>query len=311
MLIEDIAEGSAMDTRYLKTLHVVLECGSFSKAAGELFITQSAVSQRIRFMEDFYGSPLVVRSGGQSVHATEAGTIVNAKAVQIVALERELEQELKQLDNKKRLTLYSTPTFGVVYLPKVLNRFFLANSGNVDFKFALNTPDQLQKAIVDNECDIAVIEHCNALNVLEAETIELPPDELIFISAPSLGLPQPFIALEKLFTQRLIARRDGCSSRCLLQENLKKFGKNFDDFSGMIVHDDLHLTIETVLAGTGIAFVSKHLVQELVAGGELLSHTVEGFNVKRSRTVLVNSRRKDEPLIKQLLESIYTVFEAG
>ena len=53
-----------MDTRYLKTLQAVLESGSFSRAADDLNITQSAVSRRIRFMEDQYGMPLIDRSGG-------------------------------------------------------------------------------------------------------------------------------------------------------------------------------------------------------------------------------------------------------
>ncbi len=297
-----------MDTRYLKTLHTVIECGSFSKAASKLFITQSAVSQRIRFMEDHYGFPLVVRSSGQSVYPTEAGAIVNAKAVKIAALEREIEHELTGLRNKKSLSLYSTPTFGVVYLPRILNRFFLANSEHVDFKFTLNSPEYLQKAIEENECNIAVIEHCGALDIQGADKTSLEPDELFFISAPSLGLPQPLLSLEMLLQQRLIARREGCSSRCLLQNNLQKFGKSITDFSSMIIYDDLHLTIETVLAGTGVAFVSKSLVKEQIESGALASHTVDGFHCLRSRSVFINGG-KDEPLVRQLLDNIRSIFE--
>lgn len=43
-----------METMYLKTLIVAAEKGSFSKASTELCITQSAVSQRIKFLEERY-----------------------------------------------------------------------------------------------------------------------------------------------------------------------------------------------------------------------------------------------------------------
>jgi len=41
-----------MDTRYLQTLVAVVDTGSFSKAARVLHLTQSAVSQRIKFLEE-------------------------------------------------------------------------------------------------------------------------------------------------------------------------------------------------------------------------------------------------------------------
>lgn len=296
-----------METRYFKTLQTVLETGSFNKAARILHITQSAVSQRIKFMEEYYGSPLIDRSG-QLVRLTEAGSIVNEKASQILTIEGILEKELKGLSNKKSLSLCSTPTFGAVFLPQVLNRFFLKHSGDVDFKFTLNTPELTMQGFIDDEFDLAVMEHCGPLDVPTAQQHGLPPDELVFISAPSLSLPHPLITLDELLKQRLIARRDGCSSRCLLQGNLQNFGRSIDDFRVMIVYDDLHLTIETVKSGKGVAFVSRGLVQTLLANGELTQHVVKGFNNVRSRSVLISQKRINDPLIGQFLACIYDVF---
>ena len=52
-------------------------------------------------------------------------------------LEKGINNELKGLLSKKGLSLCSTPTFGVAYLPKVLNHYFHANSRDADFKFAI------------------------------------------------------------------------------------------------------------------------------------------------------------------------------
>ncbi|WP_279384358.1 LysR family transcriptional regulator [Geotalea toluenoxydans] len=190
-----------METQYLKTLHTVVKTGSFSLAASDLCITQSAVSQRIKFLEERYGLPLVDRSG-PIITPTEAGQIVLQKTEQILLLEKELEAELNSLGRKSRLAFCCTPTFGIVYLPKVLNKFFLSNSDDLDFKFVLNPPEQSLKGLVANDFHVAVIEHCNTLEVPDIITHPLPPDELVFISSPTLKLPAKEVTLEELLQQR-------------------------------------------------------------------------------------------------------------
>ena len=65
-----------METRYLKTLIAVVDCGSFSKASELLHITQSAVSQRIKFLEEHFGQQLLDRSGSKLVLTTAGGTVL-------------------------------------------------------------------------------------------------------------------------------------------------------------------------------------------------------------------------------------------
>lgn len=296
-----------METQYLETLGTVLEYGSFSKAADSLCVTQSAVSQRIKFLEERYGLSLVDRSGAV-VTATDAGRLVVKKARQILMLEKELENELKNLSNKSRLSLCCTPTFGIVYLPKVLNRFFLANSDDLDFKFVLNTPEQSLKGLLSNDFDMAVIEHCNDLGVKDAICQPLPPDELIFISSPALSMSGAEVTLDELLQQRLIARREGCSSRHLLLKNLAEFGKSMEDFKGSIVYDDLYLTIQTVMSGRGVAFVSRSLVTDQLRTGELTEHTVKGFSCTRFRTLVLNSRQSENRFLQNFSDCIKTVF---
>jgi len=296
-----------METRYLKTLLTVLDSGSFSRTAGELNISQSAVSQRIRFMEEQYGISLIDRSGAVIV-ATEAGRVVIGKARQILALEMQLDDELKSIMTKSRISICCTPTFGIVYLPSVLSQFFLANSDSVKFKSSLNTPLKALKGVLENEFDVAVIEHCNELELSNVVATNLPPDELTIISAPSLRLSGKDIRLEELIEQRFITRRDGCSSRCLFEENLSKFGKNLDDFQSVVIHDDLYLSIQTVLAGQGVAFVSKNLVMEHLQKGTLIEHTVEGFKYLRLRTMILSRDRGDTASVKEFVRCVHHVF---
>lgn len=52
-----------LDTRQLRAFSVLARCGSFTEAAGELHLTQSAVSHSIKALEDDLGARLLLRSG--------------------------------------------------------------------------------------------------------------------------------------------------------------------------------------------------------------------------------------------------------
>jgi len=296
-----------METRYLRTLLAVVDSGSFSRSAIDLNISQSAVSQRVRFMEEHYGISLLDRSGAVII-ATEAGRAIARKARQILALEIELEDEVKGFTKKDSLSICCTPTFGIVYLPSVLSRFFRVKSEEVKLYSSLNTPQKSLKGLLANEFDVIVIEHCLQLELSNVIAKSLPPDELAIISAPSLRLSRKNIPLTELMEQRLIARRDGCSSRCLLEENLARFGKSLNDFRSVVVHDDLSLAIQTTIEGQGVSFLSRHLVMEHLENGTLIEHTVEGFTYLRSRTIILNRSRSENQNVKEFAECVRHVF---
>lgn len=92
---------------YLETLVEAASLGSFSRAAESLCLTQSAVSKRIRFLEEHYGSPLLDRSGPVIVPTT-AGLLVIEKARRLLAIERELEH-LEVLDRRRGISFCCTP----------------------------------------------------------------------------------------------------------------------------------------------------------------------------------------------------------
>jgi DNA-binding transcriptional LysR family regulator len=298
-----------MQTEYLKTLQVTAQVGSFSRAASELCVTQSAISQRIKSLEDHYGCLLLDRSGPTPV-LTEAGKIVARRGEQILKIEAKLLNDLKHQSGKSRLAICCTPTFGVAFLPQVIEQFMLRQVDNIDLKFMFHSLDQAIKELLGNEFDLAVIEHCEQLEIPGFHALELPRDDLVFISAPSLELPVNEVDLNSLFAQCLIARKIGCTSRKLLEVNLAREGYNIDDFHRTIILDDLRLTMETVISGGGIAFISRSLAAKEIAAGLLREHLVPGFIHVRQRTAVINRKRMQDPPIAQFLECIVATFQS-
>jgi LysR family transcriptional regulator (chromosome initiation inhibitor) len=80
------------DPSHLVALSAILRSGSFERAASELGLTQSAVSQRIRLLEELVGTPLVIRA--QPCRATDAGQRLFRHAEELRLLEQELRADL-------------------------------------------------------------------------------------------------------------------------------------------------------------------------------------------------------------------------
>ncbi len=298
-----------MDIRYLKTLVTVVEVGSFSKAARFLHLTQSAVSQRIKFLEESYGYTLFDRSAA-SLSLTSAGEMVLEGARRIIGIEDSLLGKLKKINGRQKVSLCCTPTFGTVYLSGVLNRFMLESGGApADLNFLLHNPEQALEGIINKEFDISIVEHCPKANLSMFQTYPLPEDELVFVASPKLALPSSEHDIDSIFEFSLFVREDGCSSRQLLTRGLAEQGKSLDDFATVVTSDDLRLTRQSILAGGGISFMSKSLVCEYLETGQMIEHHVKGFPHSRQRKVVMEKGREDEKLLCDLARCIFNVMD--
>src|SRR3954468_19813071 len=86
-----------MDTRQLAAFCAVVDRRSFSEAASVLGVTQPAVSQQIRALEQRVGAQLLDRSG-RRVEPTEAGLRLYRGAQRLLALEEQLLDDLAEDD---------------------------------------------------------------------------------------------------------------------------------------------------------------------------------------------------------------------
>jgi DNA-binding transcriptional LysR family regulator len=297
-----------METRYLNTLIASVDAGTFSKAAELLHITQSAVSQRIKFLEEYFGQQLLDRSG-QRLALTPAGQVVFAKAKDILEKEKELLTCLQNSAAQKHLSLCCTPTFGMAYLPQVLSNFLRIHSDLNDFKFIFLQPSEALSGLRNEEFDLAVIEHSLDLDFSGFDRFPMPDDEMLIVAAASPVIPnvEGVIQLADLKNFRLFARRDGCSSKELMRKNLVAHDFDFNDFDSVVVSDDLHFTIKSVLQNDGIAYMSKALVSSYLDSGALVGLHVDGFEHRRGRSVVMLPQKSEDVLLMELLESLFAV----
>lgn len=95
-----------LDVESLRAFRAVVECGSITQAASQLSLTQSAVSWKMKRLEERLGSPLLVRDG-REVALTELGGELLAHAEQIVSAHDDA------VDSLQRSQLEGTVHLGV------------------------------------------------------------------------------------------------------------------------------------------------------------------------------------------------------
>ncbi len=94
---------------YLRTFVAVCDCGSFTKAARKVNLTQSAVSLHVKRLEDQVGFRLIVRST-RGIRLTEQGEILLPYARRILALYKEAEQRLGR-DSRGLIRIIGAPEY--------------------------------------------------------------------------------------------------------------------------------------------------------------------------------------------------------
>ncbi|MDD2500129.1 MAG: LysR family transcriptional regulator [Geobacter sp.] len=297
-----------MELVYLRTFVESVETGSFSKTADILCVTQSAVSRRIKFLEDQYGYHLLDRSGPILV-PTEAGKIVLDKARQLLTIEDELLKGLKGIGKREGLAFCCTPGFGTAFLPRVVRELLQTSSEMHNMQFFLDMPDLVLAGVQEGRFDIGLLEHCEQLDFSELQTIQLPDDDVLFVSSPQLNIPAGDLSVEQLGCHTLFSRRAECCSTKFLTFNLKRIGLDDTVFPSRIIYDDLHQIIASTVDGLGVAFTARSLVAEHIAAGTLRPHHVPGFLHARRRTLIFRPCFTRHPLSDLLIREVQRCFE--
>lgn len=129
-----------LDTAQLAALAEVLRTGSFDHASGVLGVTPSAISQRIRALEERLGTVLIIR--GQPCTGTEAGRRLFRHAEEVALLERSLNTDLggkEMLTGPRPVHIAANADSLATWFPAALAE---AASDARDLRFDLTLDDQ-------------------------------------------------------------------------------------------------------------------------------------------------------------------------
>lgn len=169
-----------MDISLLKTFLEVAASGSFVAAADRLFVTQSAVSQRVHRLESTLGKPLFVRSKA-GAEMTSAGREFERYALSIIRTWEEARQQIAIPEGFTRsLTIgaqYSLwPRLGFRWI----DRLRLAAS-DLNIRAELGMPDRLTRQMNEGTMQVALMYTPQLRPGLSAERVF--DEELVLVAS--------------------------------------------------------------------------------------------------------------------------------
>jgi DNA-binding transcriptional LysR family regulator len=169
-----------LDVRRFHTFLAVVDTGSFTAAARQLHLTQSAVSQQVAQLERDLGVTLLERVA-RGVVLTDAGDALTARARRLLGELTVLEHEVRQFGaSGQPLRIGSFTSAGAELLPAAL-RLYLRKRPEQKLTLHLVHPDDAASQVLANEIDVLIAwEYDFAAHPLDATLtqVRLPDDPL-------------------------------------------------------------------------------------------------------------------------------------
>ncbi|MBW3141118.1 LysR family transcriptional regulator [Ferrimonas balearica] len=238
-----------MDTELLKTFMEVYKAGRFSRAAENLYLTQSAVSFRIRQLEQNLGVALFARQRSQ-LTLTAAGERLLPHAEAILSnLERaRLEVALGE-DQHNQLAIGGTPNIWDGVLSEALPRIHQALPALAMRAESLPSA-QLTRQLLERTLDMAVMFDPPKAEGLQIE--ELPCVRLLPVTTFDDGSMSDYVHVDwgTAFDIRL-ARQNGPTPRPVLRVSTS------------------HIALRFLLSCGGSAYLPEDRVADLISEGRL------------------------------------------
>jgi DNA-binding transcriptional LysR family regulator len=290
-----------METRQLKAFCEVIECKSFSQAAGRLGVTQPAVSLQMRTLEKRLGVQLLDRSG-RRVEPTEAGLRLYRGAQRLLHLEEEIVNDLADelggdLTGSFEIGASTGPGGGV--LPKLLCEF---GREHPDLRIALSVFDTqtVVERVADRTLEVGVVGAAPRHRGVEYEPFFR--DTVVLACPPGHRFAGRTVSFEELRKETLLIMQDGAGVRQMIEDELRNLGTRLRDLD---VHFELGLQESVTTAvrnGYGVTFISRSSVESDLAAGTLVEARVAGMELEREIFLVRATGRSETSAARAFVE---------
>lgn len=289
----------------MQVFETVAELRSFSRAAERLHMTQPAVSQHIRALEESLGARLLERNN-KSVTLTRAGEIALRHARDINGLYRRLQEMMDELLHFTGgpLAIGASYTFGEYALPSVLARLYREYPG-IRPQVAIGNTTEIAERVRSRELDIGIVEGDVVGGGLAVR--KLAEDEM-FVAA---GAAHPLagagtVPPERLAEEIWLLRETGSGTRDAADRMLAQLGIQP---ARTMELGSTQLIKETVEAGIGLTLLSRLALRKELGIGTLKLLDAPGMPVRRSFSVLLRRGDLQTRTMEAFLQTLRDVAE--
>lgn len=294
------------DFTKLNTFLTVVKEKSFSKASAKLGISQPAVTQQMRFLEDYLGAAIVDRKKN-GIRLTKEGEKLHQIAQKIEKVILNSEKEIIKIINKDITFVFgASNAIGNYILPTFLNDI----KAKIDNDVSVVVSDSATaiQELKDKKVDMALIESpIFEDGVIYREWIE---DEIVIFS--NQKLPRR-VKDEDLQSYKWVCRDPNSHTRKVFKENLEAVAfQDCDTFNVVSEASSPTAIVQTVLHSDKedvptCSIVSAHAIEDLVKAGVLFESRLPGIKMKRKLYIAYLKERKYDAFVDNVISYLMTV----
>src|SRR5579872_5786457 len=291
-----------MHIETLKVFCDIIESGSFSYAASQNFVTQSAVSQQVRSLEEKYDCRLIER-GRAGVKPTAAGQILYTSSKEIVRKFLELENRLREIGSViagaiRVGTVYSV---GLHELPPYLTEF-LRNYPQVNVHLEYLRSNKIYEDLVEGKIDLGVVAYPSKRS--QIVTIPFRHDELVLVVPPDDPLAKHNkVSVSALVGQKFVGYERDIATRKASDRILRDYGVK-PQYT--MEFDNIETIKRAVEIGQGVAIVPLSTVEHEMTRGALKLIEFQEGPFTRPLAIIYKRGRELSPAARKFIEVLTT-----
>ena len=287
-----------INLKQLEVFAAVVECGSFTEAANQLYMAQSTVSSHIHALEAILLTPLFHRGAKKNGALTDDGKRVYQLAKDVLEKCRDLETGMVE-EKGSELRLGASTAPGCQLVPSYVAAFCRRRP---DCCVSLKHGDSggIQEMLLEREIQLGFVGSADNRQELSYECIA--KDHLVLI-APC---QDHYAAMQaegrlgrELLTEPLLSREYGSGTQEMVDNYLAGVRLPAGGVR-VAAYVSNPVTLEKLVAeGMGVAIVSYLTVEERVAAGEVLSFELEERPVERNIYMAWRTKGELTPAAKE------------
>ncbi len=290
-----------MSYSQLRAFHAVAVHGGFSKAAAKLNLTQPAISDQVRKLEERFDVVLFDRRK-RMVRITDLGR----RLLEVTRRMFEMESEALELlteSRELRTGHINVAADSPAYAVRLIGAFRTAHPGISISLRICNSEDVLQR-LFDYDADIGLL--AQAPSDTRLKSISLSGDPIIAFVNPDHSLAgQSSITLEQLAEMPVIMRESGSNTRRIVEEEAARIDRQFD----IVMETNSRESIrEAALAGIGVGILS---LPEFGNDARLVPLTLADCDRTLSESVVCLEERAHLRLVDAFWQSAKSLIEDG
>lgn len=263
----------------LVTFITVAKTKNFTRAAAILNITQPAISQHIKLLEEYYHVKLFYQKGRQ-MELTEEGKLLFKGAQELDRLSKIIESQLKnQSAFCKRYNVGATLTIGGYVLPQMIGQH-KKQYENIDIILYVENTEIIIKKLFTGEIHLGVVE--GPFNKDKVNYQKFKDDELVLAVSPlHVFAEKESVTIEEVIKEKLILREKGSGTRQVFEDYLLKAGYILEDRDIYMEIGNITALISLVESNVGCTIVSKEAIKTPLQHNTLKTVPIKDLKMMR------------------------------